>query len=432
MRSINNLTVKVFRDKSSFLSLQKDWETLASESNQTVFMSYSWICSWWDIFGDNPNRKLFIHCVYENNEMVAIFPFFTGKSSLLGKETQKRIQLLGSGGNRNESLGFSDSYGYNDFLDILVKPGFEEKVADFFFQLLDEDTFADYKLYLVNVSGESFIYNHLFPRFNSLNRSVNVEKSDTCPYIVLEGESDLASFIKNKDSGSVRRRLRQCLKAQKPETENGYQITEVTSRDGVEKAINHIIELHQSRWNMLGYTGVFFDKRFVAFFSKIVFDAFDNKSLWLKHAVDDNGVCASRMLIKYNNRYYDYISGFSDSSPSSKYRPGIALLLDLIEDAIKQGVSRVELLRGAESYKFDFTDKAFSNYSVLISENYKVKKKLEPLKSATRMLSFLYKHTNKEFQLMQVQYINHGLLKMPVSYAKFRAQRLKEKVYDDK
>ncbi|MCH8556263.1 MAG: GNAT family N-acetyltransferase [Balneolia bacterium] len=427
MSTIEQLDVKIFRDNNSLKQLKMDWEALAGESGQTMFMSYSWVNNWWEVFGNNPNRSLFVHTIQKNGELIAILPLFIGKTNILGIKAQQRIQLLGSGGNPNETLGFSDFYGISDFLDFIIKPGFEEIIADYFIEMLDNEEWSKYRFHFVNINEGNFIHNYLFPRFNNNSRNVEVNATDTCPYIDLSQDQNLSDFIKNKDSGSVRRRFRQCLKAQKPETDKGYKIVKVENREELEDALNRIISLHQNRWNAIGYTGVFFDKRFVEFFKRIVFDAFNNKTLWLKHAIDEGGICATRMLILYNGRYFDYISGFSDDAVSAKYRPGIGLLLDVIDDALKTGIKRVDLLRGEESYKFDFTDKTFSNYTAVISEHPQAKGVNKPLNKATKLLSFIYKHTRKEIQLMQVQYINKGLLKMPVSYVQFRTKRLREK-----
>src|SRR5690625_6740537 len=70
------------------------------------------------------------------------------------------------------------------------------------------------------------------------------------------------------------------------------------------------------------------------------------------------------MIIFYNGRYYDYISGFDANRPSAKYRPEIGLLLNLVEEALESGDDRIELLRGEEGHKHDFTASNLRNWKV--------------------------------------------------------------------
>jgi CelD/BcsL family acetyltransferase involved in cellulose biosynthesis len=147
---------------------------------------------------------------------------------------------------------------------------------------------------------------------------------------------------------------------------NEYIIEEPAGEGDVEMMIDKLIQLHQERWNEKGYPGTFQDERFREFFKEISFAAFRDNRLWLKQAVDESGVCAVRMLLMYNGRYYDYMSGYDENSPSAKYRPGIGLLLDLVENSFKLPIERIELLRGDEGYKHDFTHLSLNNWKITI------------------------------------------------------------------
>lgn len=231
----------------------------------------------------------------------------------------------------------------------------------------------------------------------------------------------MKSYIKDQKS-NARRRIRQTLRAIGPDDE--YVIKGLNTWPEVEEATEKLIELHQNRWNKIGFPGVFYDERFTRFFKDIVKDAFENDKLWFKQAIDDEGVCASRMILYYNGLYYDYISGFDDERDSSKYRPGIGLLIRLIQEAIENGVERIEMLRGEEAYKYDFTSENFSNWKLTLQLR-------EPsgraLLALNRSAAFFYKRITREKELLKVQQEQAGSMRMLSEYVKFRWKSVKMK-----
>jgi len=185
------------------------------------------------------------------------------------------------------------------------------------------------------------------------------------------------------------------------------------------------MRLHQKRWNEIGFPGAFHDQRFIKLFKDIVFNAHDNNQLWIKQAVDSQGVCAVRILLLWNGRYYDYMSGYDDDSPSAKYRPGIALLLNLINDSFGKNVTTIELLRGDEGYKYDFTQNEITNWQITIpAQNQSKAGRIIPV-SVLYFCSTLYKYVQREVLLLKIQYKKGGFLKMTWGYLQFRLNSFK-------
>ncbi|HEX6983566.1 MAG TPA: GNAT family N-acetyltransferase [Balneolaceae bacterium] len=415
------LMVEVFTTEENFQALAPHWKDLARRADSKVYMSYEWAWNWWKRFGRNKKRSLYLVTIWDGTKLVALAPFYKGYSKLGPLVMERRMQIIGSGGSPNEQIGYTDDYGISDFLDILVDQEYHEEVADLLPDILTAEYLNVDVLTFHQADDESFVMKHLYPKFRQLEIDMRVEKTDTCPYIDLRGYDSMKSYIKDQKS-NARRRIRQTLRATGPNDE--YEIKGADTWAEVEKATDKLIELHQNRWNEIGFPGVFYDERFIQFFKDIIKDAFENDKLWFKQAIDERGVCASRMILFYNGRYYDYISGFDDNRPSSKYRPGIGLLVSLVQEAIENGVEKIELLRGEETYKYDFTSNNFNNWKLtmpLREPNGKT------LLSVNRSAAFLYKHINRETELLKVQQSQVGLVRMLPEYLKFRWKSVKMK-----
>ena len=420
-----SLTLKIHTDESAFLKLDKEWAKLAQLSNQMICMSPEWSTSWWKHFGRHKDRSLFIVTVYNKHKLVAIFPLFKGITKVGGITIQRRIQLIGSGGSPNEQLGFTDDYGISDFLDFIVDPEYSAPVSNLFFRLLSSPEFAEHQITFHQVRDDSFIMKFIYPLLKNSERKIRAECTDTCYYVELDRQGDFQDFIK-KSKSNARRRFRQTLRARG--TGNDFIIEEPASIADVEPMIHKLIRMHQDKWNYLGYPGAFQDERFREFFKEISFAAFHQNRLWLKQAVDEKGVCAVRMLLRYNGRYYDYMSGYDEESPSSKYRPGIGLLLDLIESSFEIPIERVELLRGDENYKHDFTHLTLNNWKIIIPEIRNRRTGWGLSAAITQLSSIFYKHVNREKMLLKIQYEKEGFARMFSGYLKFRMETVRKKI----
>jgi CelD/BcsL family acetyltransferase involved in cellulose biosynthesis len=425
--SQQSLTVQLAHTENAFRDLAPQWQALAVRTQSTVFMTYEWAWAWWKHFGRHKRRSLSVLSIWDDNTLVGLAPFYTGHSSLGNIKIEKRLQLIGSGGHANEQLGYIDDYGISDFLDILVDENYLNEVMDLLSSTIQNNPFQADMISFHQARDDSYIMTHLYPKLQAKGLKLNLRRADTCPYIPLENQDSLKDYIKSLKSANARRRFRQTLRAMEP---SGDLILgkEPETHQEVKEATEKLITLHQNRWNRIGFPGVFFDERFTNFFKDIVYSAFDNGWLWLVQMSDNKGVCASRMLLRYNDRYYDYISGFDRDRPSSKYRPGIGLLIEAVRDAINDEDISVELMRGEENYKFDFTSQKIRNWKLVIHTENNRNIWKQALSSLCDIIALCYKHLTCEIRLLKVQYQQQNLFKMIPDYIAFRWESLKHKI----
>ncbi|MCC5941167.1 MAG: GNAT family N-acetyltransferase [Balneolaceae bacterium] len=414
-------TTRIFRQPGALNQLYWDWNELAEKSGQLMYMSPDWAGSWWKHFGQNKKRSLFIITAHDNGKLVAIFPFFKGVTTIAGKIIEQRLQLIGSGGNRNEQWGFSDNYGISDFLDFIVDPDYSEQIAELFTSLLSNSELSGYRIILNEAREDSYIKKFIYPILVKQKWPIDTEKTDICPFIDLTQADNLLTFV-DQCKSNARRRFRQIFRAEGPEKE--YLFQEARTVAEVEVMTDSLMELHQKRWNDVGFPGAFHDKRFRNFFKEIVLSAHKKNQLWLKQANDSKGVCAVRALLLHNGRYYDFMSGYDDDSPSAKFRPGIALLLNLINESFSKNVTTIELLRGEEGYKYDFTQKEITNWKITIPAQPKNRSDII-LSMMIHFYSILYKYYQREVTLLKVQQNKEGFFKMIWGYLNFRIKSIR-------
>src|SRR5690625_633230 len=421
----HDFEVRVDSDMDSFSRLAEPWRDLARRADSKLYMSPEWAESWWRHFGSHKSRSLQLVSVWEGEKLIALAPFYSGRSTLGPVVVDRRLQIIGSGGSPNEQVGYLDDYGISDFLDLVVDRSYEERIAVLFADMLSK---VEVDTIIFHQAGDdSFIMRKLYPGLQRRDQEVSADVTDGCPYIELKGVSTLKEFIQQNNSSNTRRRFRQTLRAMEPK-KSVYRLERLEDEGEIEKAVDALISLHQERWNELGFPGVFHDPRFEAFFRELVSSAHASGKLWFKQAVDDEGVCAARMIILYNGRYYDYISGFDANRPSAKYRPGIGLLLNLVEEALESGVDRIELLRGEEGYKYDFTESNFRNWKVSMPGARRRGSVLSMAASVFRLQALMFRLAVRELRLLSVQKQQSGVSGMLRGYFNFRLKSVKMKL----
>jgi len=420
----NHLDIKlsIITDERGFKNLKGSWNRLTKLADTPVYVSFEWLITWWKHFGRHPKRKLFIILCYAGDELVGIAPCYIGVSKLGAVTIQKRLCLMGCGTGRNELLGFSEDYGYSDFLDIIANPNYEDAIAEKLVTYFITNHEAFDKICFNHVRDDSFIVRRILPFMEMQKLHYDLLKTDECTYIQLP--ESLEKYINQLGSSSRRRRFRKKLKP----VGKQYDVEEVNTLSDARENLALLCKLHQEQWNSLGFPGVFFDDRQRNFFRDINELAFKNGWLWFRIARDKEGVSALRWALKYNNRFFDCYTAYSFTAPSSQYAPGLGLLALLIEDAISMKATTVELLRGTERYKFDFTKKSHYNWKISLNLYQYKPKFYSAINNMLYVASKVYTSINNEMILIKTHKEKVGIWKMLFSYGAFRVDRLRQKL----
>lgn len=404
------LTVETIQDVPAFDEIQSEWSELVANSNAHIFQTYEWQRLWWKFFGGN--RTLHIVLIRQNGKLVGVVPFFMEPSTFLGTHVHHRLRLLGCGVSLRESAGNPMTYGPSDYLDIIALPEFENDVANTLAKYLDEHTELYDSVEMNDVPQDAIVLRALLPALDEIGWKYKISRSDICPRLYAPGSGE--EFMR-----SLRPKVRYHLsQARKAATNQGlFSIEGVHSLEELEYTFEVFVKLHQRRWNRRGHPGAFADNRFQRFLKEVLKTFFKRDWLWFKTANAGGKCIAVQSAFKFKDRVYDYMKAFDDESPAAKRRPGLALLLWLINDAIHNKFRVVDFLRGGEPYKFELTSHGQFNWHIVIPNRIKRAKLRSLIFLVVASFSYVKRQVAKEALFLRTHFRHQDRRHFIISYA---------------
>lgn len=417
------LSVHVVRDAAELASLRAEWNAVARGSSATVYQTFEWLSLWWKHLGSSKNRSLHVVLFRDGDRLVGVAPFFLESTPFFGRRGYACLSLLGSGTAFNRSSGMFLDDGPSDYLDVIALPAYGRAVARAFCAHVRDNAKLIDEVELLNISPGSFVGAELYPAMLASGLTCTKTEADVCPHMTLS--TPVAEYLKTLDS-SVRRRFTQAQKAAEEQTL--FTVRSAATPADVDESLAALTQLHQRRWRKLGYPGLFAGSPFSDFQRAVARAFFANGWLRMKRADSGHAIVAARLAFAYEGRLYDYLSGFDDVSPAAKRRPGIALLLSLMDDAVKEGVRSIDFLRGDEGYKFELTGEVRRNANILVVPREARAASRRLVMKLVRVRSYLRYVLAREWGLLSVQLEEHRFPASLYQYVRFRTERLVRKL----
>jgi CelD/BcsL family acetyltransferase involved in cellulose biosynthesis len=414
------LRIEVVTDPRRFLALRDEWDALVLASPVTIFQTFDWQWLWWKSFGEG--LRLHVLLFRLGDKLVGIAPLYLEEHSLLGVRLYDQLKLIGGGVRDWKSQWNLSEYGPSDQLDIIALPGFESEVGEIFLAYLREENWLD-EADLENVLDGGVLMRAVVPQLGPCGWPFNLLHDHFCTQITVP--ASLGEYLNGLRS-SVRHRLNQARRAYTDEAI--YAIRPVKSKEEMQTALDDLIQLHQLRWNHLGYPGMFGDRRFQDFLKQVAERFLEKDWLWLRTARANGRSIAVRMGFKFKDCLNDFVAGFDQASPAAKRRPSLALLLSMIEDAIKWKARTVSFSRGYETYKFEFTSDVSYNWKLVIpnpTSHHPVRLLVYRI---YRKIEFFLRKVYFEWVMFRVHYREHGFPLFLFRYVAFRAKKSSEKI----
>jgi CelD/BcsL family acetyltransferase involved in cellulose biosynthesis len=297
--------------------LDADWHQLWRELQEpTPFQSYAWLTACFNAFSEEHPRVLLAHAP---DRVVGILPLSGGEV----------VRLAGG--------------GVSDYQDALAAPGFERMVMGAIVEHFLEHRHRWSELHFENLRPESAL---LFGDFGE-NHTDLIEAHEVCPTLDLSGppavRSRLPQAIPAHQREKVRYYLRRAQKLGKLEFES---VTFETLNEFLEA----LFQLHQARWRVRGQSGVL-DADAVKSFHRIAAPGLLRAEVLRMYAMRLNGkIVAMYLGFLSGKRAYYYLSGFDPEA--QELSPGTALIGHAIEEAVREGATTFDFLRGGEPYKY--------------------------------------------------------------------------------
>ncbi len=414
------LEAKAIERETEFLLLRSEWEELVEKCPVHIYQTFAWQWFWWKHYGGK--HQLHIVVFRRGGSLVGIIPLFLQNYCVRETVIYRRLRVLGCGIASKQNRGLPAEYGPSDYLDIIVLPEYGEEIArEFAAYLAKHENIFD-EIHFQDVPPESALSKYVLPELKNTQWQYTIADGEICPFLTVPQSMDEYLNLYPSVQHQVRR-AKKDFAGHPP-----YSIETIVTWPSFTSAFLDLVHLHQLRWNRLGYTGLFSDRRFTQFQNDVLSALYKQGALWFK-AIRFAGVrIAVRVSFVFKGRCYDYLSGFDDAVPGAKKRPSMALLLTMIEDAIHGGIGIVDFQRGAETYKFELANGVARNTDIHVFNPRTKKAPRVILYRIARVIEKAGRRVSGEWKLLSVQLQVHGMWKFLFTYAWLFASRMVKKI----
>lgn len=319
---------------TSFQEIQADWESVLQENPQdTLFLTPQWQKVWWDTFGDG-------------HSMVGFS--YPGSGDVTG------IASLAKEGDTVSFVGSQDTFDYNDFP---IKPGHEQGFYETLLKCLEEQ---DYRtLRLDSLRYDSPTLEHLPDMARNQGYSVEIEEEDVTSGIELPGTwDDYLMVLNKKDRHELRRKLRRM------DAQTDWKWYSVTDPAQATERLGEFISLmRQSRPDK----DEFMTPEREGFFHNVTQRMAELGQLQLYFLEMEGKAVATSLCFDYSGSRLLYNSGYDPEY--AYYSVGLLLNAMCLKDAIDQGLTYFDFLRGPEPYKAHLGGEQRNLYKMVVKKN---------------------------------------------------------------
>lgn len=345
----NGLLLRVVTDEQSFDELEDEWEHLTNEIDCHIFQTFHWNRIWWKYFGSNGTLRIILF--YDGRKLIGISPLFLDTVHLLGKQVYTCLRFIGSNITRFGKKDLIGLISYTDYLGFIIKPEFEQQVYHQFVRYVDSLSQKPDEIILDSVAernAEAGLFLQLVRNAGWQTDTETTNKSFRV-FLASDWEAYLASVSKD-----TRSHTRRALKKLFEDDQRIYSIEKPVNLREAEKLFDEMVQLHQQRWNRLGYPGTFSERVNHLFQKEVALQLFENGRLQVRKLVsiyENSRAAAIDINYKYKNKLYGAHCSVDDTSAYYKKGPGTVLLSVTLKEMVDTGLICFDFLRGTESYK---------------------------------------------------------------------------------
>lgn len=316
-------------------AIQPEWDVLAGDC---VFRSWSWQTTWWRHYGEgNSRRQLAVLLAYTDDgrdaaSLRALLPCYVDASWRHGRV----LRLLGDGEACSDHVGL---LAPGSTVSTSVGASAIEAIAQ---HLADRDDWDLLDFAGVDVEDESTAA--LFELLASRDCTSSRLLADRCWAIDLPQSWDEFLALQSK---SHRKQLRQLERRVLQSARSSWRA--VHSSATFADAWTTLVDLHQRRRQSLGEPGCFASQPWAAFQWDVAQQLLKSGRLRLSTLELDGQPVAAEYHFAAGRTTFAYQGGVEPNRLGDE--PGQLSTLCTIQQAIAEGHSRFDLLRGDEPYK---------------------------------------------------------------------------------
>ena len=316
---------------SQIRDAQSAWETILSECiDSSVFLTPEWQQAWWSEFGKGDALHLVMLKVH--NRALGLAPLCI---------SQQTISFVGD----------TDLFDYHDFI---VREEDSEAFYPALVDYLQDQPWA--KMVLTSLKEDSKALEYLPKLYRGLGYSVSVEEEDLVPgmSLPLTWEEYLSS-LRKKDRHELKRKFRRL------DEYGSYRVLreyDVELSESIDTFLSLMEESKEEK-------RAFLNTQRENFFREIVHTMHQIGSLRLFFLELDGAIVAGVLCFDYAGRRFLYNSGYRLAQASNSV--GLLLKALCIRDAIENGLTYFDFLRGSEQYKYHLGAQTYNLYSLVVN-----------------------------------------------------------------
>ena len=335
MADMSDVVVEVVEDSRGFAELEEEWEDLHRQCPQaTPFQSWEWLYSWWEYYGEDYELRLIT--VWHEGLLVGILPLMLERRWGLG-----RLLFVGT--------------GLSDYLDVIVRAGWEDKVLESGVQALKRMEcwrIAD----LQQLRPEAAAWGNYWWWDGPRTRL----RQDSCPVVEVRPWGELLASLGSNLRSTVRRALRRAA-------EDGLQ-RKVADASSIRQAAERLVALHREAWRGRTIEPEHLTQRFEAF-TVAAAERLAYRGLGsISEFYQDGEVLISDFLMFGRDFCGTYILGASQKA-LQRYQWSSLYIWDAIEIAHSRDRSYLDLLRGEEPYKLRWSSRIIPTDRLILGKH---------------------------------------------------------------
>ncbi len=316
-------------DAEDFLALRGEWTDLLLHSQMpNVFLSWEWMAAWKQGYGRHGTPYILLVRRALDQMLLGLAPLYRIPSF-------RRMGL--------RTLSFMGTGVGADHFAFVSRQGFESEVYDRLTECLLSDKWDVLEFPRIEEKLGAYLLHAVSDQRHGAFGTSHII-ADQCPFIPLPKTWDgYLSLIGSGTRDEIARKWRRLRK-------QGEVVIERVQRiDDLPKAWDALVRLHRERRDAIGGRSAFVTPRSRAFHRNFIEMALLRGWLRLYLLLVDGNCVAVEYCLHIGDRVADFQSGFDVRW--SRFGVGTLLIAHAIRNAIQEGASEFDFLRGGEAYK---------------------------------------------------------------------------------
>ena len=319
-----SIIIKVIDSNEAFKDLETEWNKLYNDcARATIFSSWDWMYTWWEVFSQSTHSNLFILCVYDNQQLIGIAPFHICNAFPKSIIQGKTLYFIGSGEDIKDKI-------VSQYSDFIVTDEHQETMISSVSSYLEANKnkwdFADFQ----------FLLEHsLVSRcFSETNASIITQLSVYGNRYFINEMDNFEFFL---DKTGNRWRKMYAKKSRKLSNDGDSSISQNTDVASSLESYQQLIDMHKARWENRTDHNIFASELFNEFHIKLLERLVPKDKAYIKTlSLNDEPLASYYCFIDKSQLHY-YQSGFY-SKHANRYSPLFLLIYEEISQSINQNV----------------------------------------------------------------------------------------------